>query len=75
MTISFQQTLLNVWRQVLVENAMVVVLGRKHYLVRSTRKRQLREVDFEFEGNMIRGLERNPETKSRWAQMARSGGK
>jgi hypothetical protein len=32
-------------------------------------------VDFVFEGNEIRGLEQNPETKSRWAQMARSGKK
>jgi hypothetical protein len=33
----------------------------------------LREVDFVFDGNSIRGLEQNPEMKSRWAQMARSG--
>jgi hypothetical protein len=32
-------------------------------------------VDFGFEGNKIRGLEQNPETKSRWAQMARFGKK
>jgi hypothetical protein len=30
-------------------------------------------VDLVFEGNEIRGLEQNPETNSRWAQMARSG--
>jgi hypothetical protein len=30
-------------------------------------------VDFVFNGNEIRGLEQNPDTKSRWAQMARSG--
>jgi hypothetical protein len=30
-------------------------------------------VDFVFDGTTIRGLEQNPETKSRWAQMARSG--
>jgi hypothetical protein len=29
-------------------------------------------VDFEFDGNEIRGLEQNPETKSQWAQLARS---
>jgi len=29
-------------------------------------------VDFEFDGNEIRGLEQNPDTKSSWAQMARS---
>ena len=26
-----------------------------------------------FDGNEIRGLEQNPETKSRWAHLARSG--
>jgi len=26
-----------------------------------------------FDGNEIRGLEQNPDTKSRWAQLARSG--
>jgi len=32
-------------------------------------------VDFVFDGNEIRGLEQNPQTKSRWAQLARSGKK
>jgi hypothetical protein len=35
----------------------------------------LRQVDFLFDGNELRGLEQNPERKSRWAQMARSGKK
>jgi hypothetical protein len=35
----------------------------------------LRQGDFVFDGNEIRGLEQNPETKSRWAQMARAGKK
>ena len=43
--------------------------------VRLTPKRQLRQVDFTFDGNKIRGLEQNPETKSRWAQLARAGKK
>lgn len=43
--------------------------------VRCTAKRGLRQVDFVFDGNDIRGLEQNPDTKSRWAQMARSGKK
>jgi len=75
MAISFDQTLIDVWRQVLVENADVVVLGGKRYPVRMTPKRRLREVDFVYDGNEIRGLEQNPETKSRWAQMARAGEK
>jgi hypothetical protein len=53
----------------------VVKLGIERYPVQLTPKCQLREVDFEFDGNKIRGLEQNPETKSRWAQMARSGKK
>ena len=32
-------------------------------------------MDFVFDGNEIRGLEQNTDTKSRWAQMARSGKK
>jgi hypothetical protein len=70
---SFEQTLIEVWRQVLVESAIVVELGTEHYAVRLTPKRHLREVDFVFDGNKIRGLEQNPDTKSRWAKMARSG--
>ena len=58
-----------------MENAEVVELGSEPYPVRRTRKRQLRQVDFIFDGNEMRGLEQNPETKSCWAQMARSGKK
>ena len=72
---SLEQALTEVWRQVLVENAKVVVLGTERYTVRRTPKRGLRQVDFAFDGNEIRGLEQNPETKSRWAQMARAGKK
>jgi hypothetical protein len=72
---SFEQALIEVWRQVLVENADAVVLGKKRCPVRLTPKRRLREVAFVFDGNEFRGLEQNPETKSRWAQMARLGKK
>jgi type IV secretory pathway VirB9-like protein len=75
MNSSFEQTLIKVWRQALVENAKVVELGKEHYPVRRTPKRGLRQVDFVFDEDEIRGLEQNPETKSRWAQMARSGKK
>lgn len=72
---SFEQVLIEVWRQALVENAKIVLLGTERYPVRRTPKRGLWQVDFVFDGNEIRGLEQNPETKSRWAQMARSGKK
>ena len=35
--------------------------------------RRLRQVDFLFDGKEIRGFEQNPDTKSRWAAMARDG--
>lgn len=73
--ISFEQILIDVWRQVLVENAEVVVLDKKRYSVQQTSKRRLREVTFAVDGIEIRGLEQNPETKSRWAAMARAGEK
>jgi|SRR5271166_2023695 len=75
MKLSFEEALIEVWRQALVENANVVEVGSERYPVRSTPKRRLRQVDFRFEGNEVRGLEQNPQTKSRWAQMARSGKK
>ena len=40
---SFEQTLVEVWRQALVENAKVVVLGTERYPVRVTSKRCLRQ--------------------------------
>jgi hypothetical protein len=35
----------------------------------------LREVDFECEGQKLRGLEQNPNTSSNWAKLAREGKK
>ena len=75
MKLSFEQALIEVWRQVLVENAKVVELGTERCPVRLTPKRHLQQVDFVFDGNKIHGLEQNPDTKSLWAQMARSGAK
>jgi hypothetical protein len=53
----------------------VVELEKERYPVQRTPKRGLRQVDFIFDGSEIRGLEQNPETKSRWAKLARSGKK
>jgi hypothetical protein len=73
--LSFEQALIEVWRQALLENVKVISLGAESYPVRTTAKRGLRLVDFMLEGIAIRGIEQNPETKSRWAPMARSGKK
>ncbi len=72
---SFEQTLIEVWRQALVEHATAVELDGKSYPARRTPRRGLRQVDFVFDGNEIRGLEQNPDTRSEWAKLARSGKK
>lgn len=72
---SFEETLIEIWRQAFAENAKAVVLGTGRYPIVRTSKRKLRQVDFKFVGRQIRGLEQNPDTKSRWAAMARAGKK
>jgi hypothetical protein len=72
---SLEDALISVWKQALVENRKTIELAGQSYPVRQTARRQLCQVDFTFDGQPIRGLEQNPETKSRWAQMARSGKK
>jgi hypothetical protein len=71
---TFEEALLSVWRQVLVDN-FAVVCPRHAWLVKRTARRRLRQIDFQFDGENIRGLEQNPDKRSRWAQMARAGGK
>jgi hypothetical protein len=75
MKLSFEQTLIEVWRQALVENATVVELDGSRYPVRRTPRRGLRQVDFIFDSEEVRGLEQNPDTRSNWAKLARSGKK
>jgi len=75
MSIPLEDALLNVWRQSLVENKKTVMLKGESFPVRSTAKRRRTQIDFQFDGDDLRGLEQNPDTKSRWAAMARSGKK
>jgi hypothetical protein len=69
------EALLSVWRQALVERKKRVLLGDDWYPVQCTAKRKLAQVDFELAGQRIRGLEQNPTTASRWAELARRGAK
>lgn len=75
MSHSLQDALLTVYQQSLVKNGKTVLLEEKSFPVRVTAKRKLKQVDFQYEGRELRGLEQNPQTKSRWAAMARSGKK
>jgi hypothetical protein len=72
---NLDEALLSVWRQVLVEGKKMVTLGDDSYPVERTAKRKLAQVDFDFAGQRIRGLEQNPATASRWAALARKGAK
>jgi hypothetical protein len=72
---SLEDVLLSVWRQALVEDAGSVKIDGETYQVKSTPRRGLKQVDFRFDGMNLRGLEQNPETRSRWAAMAREGKK
>ena len=75
MAASLEEILISVWRQALVEEAKAVSVDGGSFPVRRTSRSRLREVDFEFEGQTLRGLEQNPKTASRWAKLAREGKK
>jgi hypothetical protein len=75
MAANLEEILTSVWRQAMTENAQAVILGDRSYPVRRTSRSRLRGVDFEFEGQMLRGLEPNSNTGSRWARLAREGKK
>jgi hypothetical protein len=71
MSESLEQILVSVWRQAMVEDVKTVTVNGQDYPVRQTSRSTLREVDFVFEGQTLRGLEQNPNTSSRWARLAR----
>lgn len=70
---TLEETLIAVWQQALRDRAAAVDLGGEKYPVKRTPTSRLRQVDFQFAGQALRGLEQNPKTKSRWAQLARAG--
>jgi len=72
---TLEDAVVEVWRQALVENCSTVTLGAEKFPVRVTAKSKLRQIDFDFDGMRLRALEQNPNRKSRWAQLARSGKK
>ena len=73
--LSLEDALKQVWRQALVDVAPEVTLEGKSYKVDVIKSKRLRQVYFEFGGAQIVGVEQNPNTKSRWAELARSGKK
>jgi len=72
---SFESALLSVWQQSLVDKKKIVEIDGETYSAKQTAKSKLKQIDFRFEGRELRGLEQNPNTKSRWAKLAREGKK
>ena len=70
---SLDSVLLSVWQQSLVDKKKSVALDGEIYPIRQTTKSKLKQIDFRFEDRPLRGLEQNPNTKSRWAKLAREG--
>jgi hypothetical protein len=66
---------LSVWRQALLEQKIIMTVDGATFSLRHTAKNGLAQVDFEVNGLEFRGLEQNPQTKSRLAKLARDGAK
>ena len=75
MAFTFDEILVEVYKQLLNDKADVVKLGTRRFPVRRSRVHHLRQVDFFFEGHEVRGIEQSPDAENRWAQLARSGKK
>jgi hypothetical protein len=52
-----------------VENKKTVTLEDQSFPVRSAATRKLKQIDFQFDGRELPGLEQNPDTKSRRAKI------
>jgi hypothetical protein len=67
MVARLEDTLISVGRQALVDDVRTVMLEGETFPIRRTSRAKLREVDFRLNAEMLRGLEQNPNTNSRWA--------
>lgn len=70
---TLEEALVSVWRQILVEHTGAAEIDGVNYPAARTSTSRLWQVDFNFAGRPLRGIEQNPKTKSRWAQLVRSG--
>jgi hypothetical protein len=73
MSANLETVLVSVWQQSLIDKKKTVEIDGETYAVRQTSKSKLKQIDFRFEDRDLRGLEQNPNTKSRWAKLAREG--
>ena len=65
--------LISAWQQALSEVRDNIELDGRTYRVTVLRSKGLRMVEFEYGPHAIVGIEQNPKTASRWAELARQG--
>jgi hypothetical protein len=65
--------LVEVWRQTLEDGKDTIELEGERYAVKTTKGKGLRIVTFRAGAHEFDGIEQNPQTSSRWAQLAREG--
>ena len=70
---TLQNTLISVWRQILVDGRSQIVLGRQTYPIGFTRAKRLRTVAFPYGRRRLFGIEQNSGAHSRWATLAAKG--
>jgi hypothetical protein len=68
-----EEALISVWRQALAEEQNEVKQGRDVFPVTFLRAKKLKMVEFKLGDFAIAGIEQNPKTSSRWAELARQG--
>jgi len=68
-----EEALISVWKQVLMDGNDKVELGREVFPVTFLRAKRLKMVEFKVGDFAIAGIEQNPKTSSRWAELARQG--
>jgi len=66
-------TLISTWRQALREGRDNAELEGETYPVTVSRPKGLRVVVFKVGPHQMVGIEQNPRTESRWAELARAG--
>jgi len=67
------ETLISVWQQALGEGRHDIELEGATYPVTVSRAKGLRMVEFDLGTHRMVGIEQNPKTESRWAELAREG--
>jgi hypothetical protein len=71
--VTLGDALISAWQQALSEVRDNIELDGRTYRVTVLRSKGLRMVEFEYGPHAIVGIEQNPKTASRWAELARQG--